>query len=75
MKHIDRRYMTKYRASLIQNLVMIKENGMENFLELEVKKWTCPDCGSTTSVHNHKCLSCGRELRNASLQTDDHFIK
>lgn len=62
MKHIDKRYLTKYRAGLIQNLVTIKEKGMENFLELEVIKWTCPNCGSATSVHRDKCPACGRDL-------------
>jgi hypothetical protein len=43
---------------LIQNLVTIKEIGIEGFLELEVKKWTCPNCGSALSVHRNNCLFC-----------------
>jgi len=62
IKHIDKRYRTKYRASLIQNLVTIKETGITTFLELEVKKWTCPNCGSTLSVHRDHCLVCSFEL-------------
>jgi hypothetical protein len=58
MKHIDKRYRTKYRASLIQNLITIKEIGITAFLELEVKKWTCPNCGSTLSVHRDSCMAC-----------------
>jgi hypothetical protein len=58
IKHIDKRYRTKYRTSLIQNLITIKDTGIDNFLELEVKKWTCPNCGSTLSVHRDKCLFC-----------------
>jgi len=58
IKHIDKRYRTKYRTGLIQNLLTIKETGIANFLELEVKKWTCPNCGSTLSVHRDSCLVC-----------------
>jgi hypothetical protein len=58
IKHIDKRYMTKYRAGLIQNLVSIRDTGINSFLEDEVKKWTCPKCGSTLSVHRNNCLVC-----------------
>jgi rubrerythrin len=55
IKHIDKRYRTKYRASLTENLVAIKDNGIAPFLQSEVKKWTCPKCGSTLSVHRYNC--------------------
>jgi hypothetical protein len=58
IKHIDKRYRTKYKTSLIQNLLSIKENGIDSFLKQEVKKWTCPNCGSTLSVHRNDCLFC-----------------
>ena len=58
IKHIDKRYRTKYRSGLIQNLLLIKETGINTFLESEVKKWTCPKCGSTLCVHREKCLKC-----------------
>jgi hypothetical protein len=58
IKHIDKRYRTKYKTSLIQNLVYVKENGIDSFLKHEVKKWTCPKCGSTLSVHRDNCLFC-----------------
>jgi hypothetical protein len=63
IKHIDKRYRLKYRASLIQNLVNIKETGITSFLEMEAKKWTCPKCGSTLSVHRNSCLVCSYELK------------
>ena len=67
IKHIDKRYRTKYRVSLIQNLVTIKEAGIATFLELEVKKWTCPNCGSTLSVHRDSCLLCSYDSKNKGL--------
>jgi hypothetical protein len=61
IKHIDKRYRTKYRTSLIGNLVSIKETGIETFLDNEVNKWTCPNCGSTLSVHLFSCPNCLKE--------------
>jgi hypothetical protein len=66
MKHIDKRYRIRYRASLIQNLITIKEIGITDFLKLEEKKWTCPNCGATTSIHCEKCLACSYDLINMS---------
>jgi hypothetical protein len=56
--HIDKRYRIKYRSGLIQNLVSIRDTGIKSFLENEAKKWTCPNCGSTLSVHRNNCLVC-----------------
>jgi hypothetical protein len=46
LKTLDKRYSTKYGMSMFENLAYIKENGLENFLKSEEKKWTCPNCGS-----------------------------
>jgi hypothetical protein len=67
VKQLDKRYRAKYRASLIGNLVSIKGTGMETFLDNEIKKWTCPNCGSTLSVHLYKCLKCLIDLKNNGL--------
>jgi hypothetical protein len=58
MKELDKRYRTKYKTGLIENLHMIKESGMESFLEFEIKRRTCPNCGSTLCVHRVYCLKC-----------------
>ncbi len=62
LRHIDNRYRTKYRLSLIENLVAIKETGIETFLENEAYKWTCSNCGSPLSVHLFKCPNCQIDL-------------
>jgi hypothetical protein len=59
LKHIDKRYRTKYRASLIQNLETINKIGIADYLLLENEKWKCSNCGSTLSVHLNNCLVCG----------------
>ena len=62
---LDKRYRTKYRTSFIENLTMIKEKGIDSFLEFESNRRTCPNCGSVLCVHRDKCLVCERDLKNA----------
>lgn len=65
LKHIDKRYRTLFRMSLIDNLKFIKEYGLAKFLERQKKKWQCPDCGEVICCHNGICFSCGLEkLKN-----------
>jgi hypothetical protein len=59
IKDLDKRYRSKYNMSMIENLVFIRENGMEQFLDKEVKKWTCTRCGAVISCHIGFCMNCG----------------
>ncbi len=65
VKQLDKRYRTKYKTSFIENLIMIKEDGIDNFLIFESKRRTCPNCGSVLSVHRDQCLICTKNLKNA----------
>jgi hypothetical protein len=60
MKQLDKRYRTKYNTSLIQNLIVIKEKGMQTFLKLEKEKRTCTICGSIISIHDKGCGTCNK---------------
>ena len=62
IKQLDKRYRTKYGTSFIENLLMIKENGIDYFLDFESKRRTCTNCGSTLCVHRDFCLTCKIEL-------------
>ena len=44
--------------SMLENLEMIKEQGMESLLAREAEKWRCPVCGGVTSCHNNRCYTC-----------------
>jgi hypothetical protein len=59
LKQLDKRYRAKYRTSFIENLNMIKDKGINSFLEFESIRRTCQNCGSVLSVHRNKCLTCG----------------
>lgn len=58
MKQLEKRYRTRYKTSFIENLTIIKEQGIDNFLVFESKRRTCPACGSVLSVHRDHCLIC-----------------
>jgi hypothetical protein len=61
VKHLDLRYRTKYRMSMIENLEFIKNFGIKKFIGNEKIKWTCPGCGGIICVHNGCCGNCGRK--------------
>ena len=61
LKHLDKRYRTKYNMSMIENLGNIKKFGIKNFVKNEKIRWTCSKCGGTICVHRGSCYICGRK--------------
>ncbi len=61
MKQLDKRYRTKYRMSMFENLEFIKTKGLDAFIEYESTRWRCQNCGQLVSVHRTKCLYCGAD--------------
>ena len=59
MKHLDKRYRTKYGMSMIENLGNMKQFGIRQFVKNEKTRWTCSKCGSTICVHKGYCINCG----------------
>ncbi|MDD1674658.1 MAG: DUF3795 domain-containing protein [Methanomicrobiales archaeon] len=58
LQSLDRRYRFRYDMSMIDNLRMIQEKGMDAFLASQEEKYRCPHCGALISVHNGKCYRC-----------------
>jgi hypothetical protein len=58
LKHLDKRYRTKYKMSMIENLENIKKFGIRKFIKSENKRWACPKCGGMICVHRGYCLKC-----------------
>ena len=52
IKHLDKRYRTRYDMSEIENLTLIREEGIEKFLEAEGQKWIVDGC--VRCVHDKK---------------------
>ncbi len=59
IKHLDKRYKTKYNESPIENLKTILKIGIKNFIKSENDKWTCTQCGNLLCVHKNVCMNCG----------------
>jgi hypothetical protein len=65
LQHIDKRYKSSFRMSMIENLEYIRKNGIEEFLLKEEEKWKCPECGAVICCHNGICFNCGLDkLKN-----------
>ena len=63
LKHLDKRYRTKYGMSMIDNLVYIKKSGIRQFIQSEKERWSCPACGEIICVHKPQCLACEHKWR------------
>lgn len=59
LKQLDKRYSTKYGMSMFENLEQIKTKGLDRFVELQDKRWTCKQCGNLLCVHSETCFVCG----------------
>ena len=58
LKDLDKRYRTKYHMSMIENLDTVRDVGMDKLLEQQEKRFQCPACGETVSVHRDDCPKC-----------------
>lgn len=60
----ENRYTSKYshRESPLENLRMIREKGMDAFLNYQEAHWICPNCGSPFSVHDGICSGCHMKI-------------
>jgi hypothetical protein len=65
IRHLDKRYRTKYGTSMMENFKAIREHGIRNFLKAERERWTCKECGGVIDVHHRRCSVCGREYRHS----------
>jgi hypothetical protein len=64
LRHLDKRYRTKYRMSMIENLEQIKKAGIKKFAAWEKIRWACSECGGIVCVHKGYCLACGNKIRS-----------
>jgi hypothetical protein len=58
LAHLDERYRERYSMSMVENLEMIRDKGMDEFLTSQTRKYRCPKCGDIVSVHDGKCYAC-----------------
>lgn len=58
LKNLEKSYQTRYGASLIENSLFVKTNGLTTFMEIQKQKYTCPNCGGIISIHDRECSEC-----------------
>ena len=58
LKDLDKRYSSKFHMSMIENLAVIRDNGIQFFLQQQEEKYRCHVCGATVCVHRNECPSC-----------------
>ncbi len=68
IKRLDKSYRTRYNESLVLNMEVITQKGMDYFLAFEKNRLTCPDCGGSLSIHHKKCVPCGKVFEVGPLE-------
>jgi hypothetical protein len=68
VKHLDKRYRTRYGMSMIENLGTIKEKGIREFIKHETIRWACSNCSGTICVHKGYCSKCGTKRKAAEIK-------
>lgn len=63
IKNLEKSYIKRYSASLIENSQTAKEKGISVFLENDRHKWTCAVCGGAFSLHDGVCSECNGSKR------------
>lgn len=58
IKSLEKSYNTRYHASLMENSQMVKEQGLEKFMQQQKAKYLCPECGGIISIHDSECSEC-----------------
>jgi len=61
LSKLDELYKARYGMSMVENLKMIREKGMDVFLNSQAEKYRCPSCGEVFSVHDGRCYACGHQ--------------
>jgi len=62
LKQMDKRYRTKYKMSMLENLDSIRKIGLSAFCKNEKIRWRCEKCGGVICVHRAICSSCGEKV-------------
>lgn len=58
IKNLEKSYNKRYRASLIENSILVKEHGLKVFMKEQKEKYTCLKCQGIISIHDRECSEC-----------------
>jgi len=62
-----KKYITNYPVKLAREIILrsipsIREMGVKDFIQAEIKRYTCPNCGNSLFRGVKRCNSCKIEL-------------
>ena len=63
IKNLEKSYQKRYKTSLVENSIAVREKGVADFLEQDRQKWTCSKCSGAFSLHDGACSECGNTER------------
>lgn len=63
IKNLEKSYNQRYSVSLVQNSLFVKELGLTEFMEQQLKRYTCPSCGGVISLHDRECSECQTAMK------------
>ena len=77
LKHLDQRYRERYNMSMLENLRILKEKGVQEFLRQQEDKYRCDQCGKLKTVHQDDCLHCKlqKNRKSETLQRDSLLLR
>lgn len=58
IKNLEKSYKLRYKTSLVQNSLFVKEQGLDAFTEEQKKQYTCSHCAGIISLHDRECSEC-----------------
>ena len=58
LRVLDSRYRRRYEMSLIENLDLIRDAGVQALIDRQQSRYGCAVCGQLRSIHNGKCYVC-----------------
>lgn len=61
LKDLDKRYISRYGVSPLDQLRNARTQGVEAFIHRQAQVWQCEGCGALLCVHSSVCLHCGHE--------------
>jgi len=64
LKALDDKYQKLFYTSLVENGRILRQEGIEAFLNSQRIRWDCPSCHHTLSIHSDICLFCGAHNPN-----------
>jgi hypothetical protein len=59
-----------HHSGIIDSLKVISESGEAKLLELQKRRWSCPECKTSFHWYQDTCESCGKKVKGFKLPAD-----